>query len=92
MRLLKYVNLVGEDEKILYLCSLVLDFIPDVPRFIKVIHGGEGCGTSTATKITKHIVDPATVAMLTEQNTKDEKSFILNCNRHYMVALTTSPG
>ena len=87
MRLLKYVNLVGEDEKILYLCSLVLDFIPDVPRFIKVIHGGEGCGKSTATKITKHIVDPATVAMLTEQNTKDEKSFILNCNRHYMVAL-----
>ena len=29
-----------------------------MPRFIKVIHGGEGCGKSTATKITKHIVDP----------------------------------
>ena len=45
-------TLLVKDEKILYLCSLVLDFIPDVPRFIRLFTVGKAVGSQAATKIT----------------------------------------
>lgn len=55
----KYVNIKAEDERLLFVCSLISKFIPEIPHAIDIIHGSPGATKSTCSKIIKEIVDPS---------------------------------
>lgn len=71
--ILKFINIKDKDLQILYLCSLVTDFIPGISHPIKVFYGMQGSAKTTTSKITRTIVDPSYAE--TCRNYKDIKEF-----------------
>jgi hypothetical protein len=64
-KLLEYVNIEKSEHQLLYMVHVVSCFIPDIPHPIAVFHGRPGSAKSTATKMTKAIIDPSKVDAFT---------------------------
>lgn len=64
-KLLEYVNIENPQHQLLYMVHVVSCFIPDIPHPIAVFHGRPGSAKSTATKMTKAIIDPSKVDAFT---------------------------
>lgn len=64
---------------------LVTAFIPDIPRPGIILHGSQGAGKSSATKILRALVDPSTTPLLSLPKNPTEMAQVLY--HHYIMAL-----
>ncbi len=77
----KYVNVKNEDHKILFLVWLISCFIPDFPHPILYIYGPQGSAKSTASRVTKKIIDPSKIE--TFEIPKDQKELVQKLSHHW---------
>ena len=83
-KLLEYVNIEKPQHQLLYLVHVVSCFIPDIPHPIAVFHGRPGSAKSTATKMTKAIIDPSKVDAFTFPN--DEAQLVQQLSHSWCAA------
>jgi len=57
--ILKFVNITDGDHQILFLVWIVSCFLPDFPHPVPYIYGPQGSAKSTVSKISREIVDPS---------------------------------
>ena len=60
-KILDFVNLKGDDSKILLLCYLVAAMVPDIPVAALVVHGVQGAAKTTFLKVVRRVLDPSLV-------------------------------
>gem|GEM_PF-1733074 len=89
-KLLEFVNLKDENAKILYLVSVVTSFVPDIAHIIFVIFGGEGTGKTTASKITRMVIDPS--GSLTCRCYDNNREFVQYMAHNYVIILENLSG
>jgi len=58
-RVLDFVNLRDEGDKLLLLCYLVAASVPDIPICALIVHGVQGSAKTTLLKVIKRLLDPA---------------------------------
>ncbi len=63
-KILDYINLVTENDKVLFLVQFIASFIPDIPHPIPVLYGDKGSSKTTALKMQKMILDPSVLPIL----------------------------
>ena len=56
-----YVNIQDQELQLLYITNLLISIIPDIPHPIDIFYGEGGSCKSTASKIKKSLIDPASV-------------------------------
>lgn len=56
--LFDYINISDEDDRLLYLCTVVCMLVPDIPHCILGLSGMPGSGKTKATDRTKALIDP----------------------------------
>ncbi|MCA9370593.1 MAG: hypothetical protein KC680_01370 [Candidatus Peregrinibacteria bacterium] len=64
-KLLEYINIEKKEHQLLFLVHVISCFIPHIPHPIAVLHGRPGSAKSTATKMTKALVDPSKMGAFT---------------------------
>ncbi|SDL15220.1 hypothetical protein [Halarsenatibacter silvermanii] len=67
-RVLDFVNLQDEDDRLLYQVYLVTCLVPGIPHPVLVLHGAKGSAKSTLLRVTRKVVDPAGQELLTMPN------------------------
>ncbi|MCL2578335.1 MAG: hypothetical protein FWE27_09895 [Defluviitaleaceae bacterium] len=80
-KILDYINI--KESKTLFLCWLVSCFVPGIPHVILIIHGEKGAAKSTASVMTKFLVDPSALDTLTLQN--DQRTLAVNLQNHWFL-------
>jgi len=60
-KVLRFVNIKDEKERLLFVVSLVSYFIPDIPHVILVLHGEKGATKNHFTQINKKLIDPSII-------------------------------
>ncbi|MDD4287400.1 MAG: hypothetical protein PHO20_00645 [Candidatus Peribacteraceae bacterium] len=83
-KLLEYVNIAEKKHQLLYLVYVVSCFIPHIPHPIAVFYGKPGSAKSTATKITKGIVDPSRMDAFTFP--RDTTQLVQQLSHHWCAA------
>jgi hypothetical protein len=58
-RLLEYVNITDEDQKILFIVWIISCFLPDFPHPLLYVYGPQGSAKSTISRIVREIIDPS---------------------------------
>jgi hypothetical protein len=71
-RVLELVNLSREEDKLLFLCSLVVALIPDIPAPALILHGPQGAAKTTFLKVFKRLVDPSAAPVIGSVKSIDE--------------------
>ena len=89
-RVLDFVNLSSDDQRILLLCYLPVCLIPTIPHPIPVLSGGPGSAKSTLTRILRKLVDPANEELLSMPNDPNELALLLS--RNYVCAFDNMDG
>ena len=79
--LFKFVNLGGDDNRLLYIVYLVSLLVPDIAHPIPVIHGEQGCGKTFTLKTTRKLVDPSLVGVLATPWKPEE--FVQQLDHHW---------
>lgn len=64
-RLLDYVNLKDESQRLLLLVYIASCFVPNIPHPIPVLHGSQGAAKSTFMRVIRRIIDPSKTELLT---------------------------
>ncbi|MFZ2226474.1 MAG: hypothetical protein WA064_03390 [Candidatus Moraniibacteriota bacterium] len=82
--LLKFVNIKGEKQRLLFLVSTITYFIPNIPRPIQVYFGSQGSAKSTTNRIVKSVVDPSKVELLTLLN--ETRELTQQLDQHYLLS------
>jgi len=57
-RVLDFVNLRDEGDKLLLLCYLVTAFVPDIPICALIVHGVQGSAKTSFMRVVKKLLDP----------------------------------
>ena len=78
--LLEYVNIKDAKQKVLFLVSVIVNFIPEIIRPTHVYYGSKGSAKSTVSKIVKDLTDPAEIKVLPLVSNQAELSQQLNQN------------
>ena len=78
--LLRFVNIKGKKQQLLFLVSTIFEFVPHVPRPIQVYFGSQGSAKTTVGRIVKSTVDPSSVELLTMLNSTRELTQQLDQN------------
>lgn len=84
-RLMGFINIKDKNQRLLYLCSVITNFIPDIPHAVMVFHGQEGSTKSTTSKITRKVIDPSRA--LTCRAYTQKKEFIQYLAHNYCCVL-----
>lgn len=71
-RVLKYLNLKNDDDKLLSLVLLISSFIPDIPHPYPDLYGDKGSAKTTFFKIFKKLIDPSLLETLTLPTNQNE--------------------
>jgi len=82
-KVLNFVNIKDEKERLLFMVYLVSCFIPDIPHVIPVLHGEKGAAKSTLFKIVKELVDPSTLRLATFP--KDNTELVQKLSHHHFI-------
>lgn len=82
--LLKFVNIKDEKQKLLFLISVIAYFVPNIPRPIQVYFGTQGSAKSTVSRISKSLVDPSKVELLTLLN--ETRELTQHLDQHYLLS------
>lgn len=80
-KLLDYINIDSEEDKLLLLVCVVTSFIPNIPHPIIVCYGPHGSAKSVLFKILKLLIDSS--AMETLSLPTDIKEFVQQCSHHW---------
>jgi len=80
-RILDFVNLNDEKERLLFVVYLISCFIPDIPHPIPVLHGDKGSSKSTVFKFLKEIIDPSVLRIMTFP--KDNTELVQKLDHHH---------
>ncbi|MDD5054724.1 MAG: bifunctional DNA primase/polymerase [Candidatus Peribacteraceae bacterium] len=83
-KILEYINIAKPEHKLLYLVQIISYFIPNIPHPVAVFHGKPGSAKSTATKMTKMLVDPSQMEAFTLS--RDEAQMVQQLSHHYLGA------
>lgn len=67
---------------ILFAVYLVSCFIPDIPHPLLLLAGEKGAAKSTSLRMSRAIVDPSRIDLLSMPNSKDD--LVITLNNHYM--------
>jgi len=81
--LLKFVNIKDAKQQLLFLVSIIINFVPHIPRPIQVYFGSQGSAKSTASRIVKTLVDPSKVELLTLLN--ETRELTQQLDQHYLL-------
>ena len=81
-RVFRHLNMQDEQEKLLYKVSLILNFVPDIPRVISLLYGCQGSAKSTSMKFERAICDPSSIPLLALNN--DLRELTLQCDHNYL--------
>lgn len=84
-KILQFVNIGGTKKEILYLCSLVATFVPDIPQIIKVFFGCSGSGKTFTSKVDRAAVDPSSAS--TCRSYRDQKEFLQHLAHNHCIVL-----
>lgn len=80
-RILEFVNLTDDKDRLLFVVYLISCFIPDIPHPIPVLHGDKGSAKSTVFKMLKEIIDPSVLRILTFP--KDNQELVQKLDHHH---------
>ena len=69
---LNYVNITNSDQRLLLLVFLISCFIPDFPHVMLVIYGAQGSSKSTLSKLTRLVIDPSTIEVVSLPDNQKE--------------------
>lgn len=69
---LKFVNVTGEDQKILFLVHLVASFIPGWPHPALYVYGTQGSAKSTLSRIDRMLIDPSRIEVVSLTRKEEE--------------------
>ncbi len=83
--LLEFVNIPDEAGRLLYLVSIITDFVPDIPHTVKVIYGPGGATKTTTAKAGRDVVDPSSAPSC--RSYRDFKEFMQYLCHNYSVIL-----
>ena len=81
--ILKFVNIVSDDQQLLLLVWLVTSFIPDFPHPILNVYGSQGSAKSVLCKLLKCTVDPSLITTASFQ--KDVREFVQLLSHHWCI-------
>lgn len=81
-RVLDFVNLQGEDDRLLYLVYLVTCLVPGIPHPVLVVHGAKGSAKSTLMRVTRKVVDPAGQELLSMPNGR--RDIVVTLTNNYL--------
>ena len=70
-RLLEFVNIQDENEKLLFKIYLITCFIPDIPHPAAVFYGHQGAAKTTVARLIKRLVDPGSEVTAFPGTTKE---------------------
>ncbi len=84
-KLVDFINLASDDEKLLFLIYTVAAFIPNFPHPLLVFYGPQGAGKTTPLKMLKSLVDPSQIKTLTAPDSLRE--FVQLASHHYFFFL-----
>lgn len=71
-KVLDFVNVQSESEKLLFLVYLISCFVPEIPHPIPVLYGDKGSSKTTALKMVKEIVDPSVLTIISFPHNNQE--------------------
>ncbi|MBU4266949.1 MAG: bifunctional DNA primase/polymerase, partial [Candidatus Altiarchaeota archaeon] len=80
-KILKYLNLRNDDDKLLTLVYIVNCLVPDIPHLIPILHGPQGSAKSTYFKVIRSLVDPSSLLIITFP--KDKNELVQKLSHHY---------
>ncbi len=83
-KVLDFVNIKDEKERLLFVVYLISCFIPDIPHVILTVHGDKGAAKTTLFKIGKELIDPSALKILTFP--KDNTELVQKLSHHYYAA------
>ena len=83
--LLLLINVKDSKQKLLFLISFHCLFLPNIPKPIFVLHGGQGTAKTTTSKLIKELLDPSQLSTLTIGNSQSE--FMQQADHHYLLGL-----
>ncbi|RJQ30566.1 MAG: hypothetical protein C4589_03000 [Peptococcaceae bacterium] len=89
-RLLDFVNLGSEENRVLLLVYAVTCLVPGIPHVIPPFHGEKGAAKSTSLRVLRRAVDPAHRELLTMPKEQNELALMLAHN--YMPAFDNLDG
>jgi len=84
LKLLDYIRIEKEEHQLLYLMCVISFFIPHIPHPVASFSGRPGSAKSTATKITKAVVDPSRMEAFTLPT--DEAQLVQQLSHHWCAA------
>jgi len=79
-RVLQYINLRQDKDKLLFLTYLVAVLVPDIPRVILVHVGSQGAAKSTAMRVVRSLIDPSYSDLLSPPADTNELGQLANHN------------
>lgn len=78
--ILKYVNITDGDHQILFLVWVISCFIPGFPHPLPYIYGPQGSAKSTVSKISREIIDPSLLSIISFPKKETELVQVLSHN------------
>lgn len=82
-KVLNFINIRDEKERLLFLVYLVSCFVPNIPHVIPVLHGEKGAAKSTLFKIVKELLDPSSLQLATFP--RDNTELVQKLSHHYFI-------
>lgn len=82
--LLNFINIKDDKQRILFLISTIVNFIPHIPRPIQVYFGTQGSAKSTTSRVLKNLIDPSGIELLNLLN--DTKELTQQLHKHYLLS------
>lgn len=71
-RILEYINVSDEKQKLLLLVYLVSCFIPEFPHALLIIFGSQGSAKSTLSRLLRWIIDPSAIEVASMPDNQKE--------------------
>lgn len=83
--LLPYLNLRSEADQVLFLASMVVALLPNIPQPILILHGPQGAAKTTAARMRRALIDPSLVKTVLVR--RDLAELVQALDHHYMPIL-----
>jgi hypothetical protein len=79
-RVLEFVNVSDEGQKLLFIVELISCLIPGIPHAVAIWHGEKGASKSTVMKVRRKLIDPAIQELQLMPKNTSELALLLSKN------------
>lgn len=91
-KILDFTNIIKDDKmKLLYLITMITDFIPDISHAVQTISGTSGFGKSTLMMMQAGVIDPSVEEGIISFP-KDDKELVQILDHHYFCGFDNVSG